>query len=34
MHWPITPAEAVEMGIALAAFLGVFVVGWYFWGQD
>jgi hypothetical protein len=26
--------QAVEMGIALAAFLSVFVVGWYFWGQD
>jgi hypothetical protein len=35
MDWfPITPAEALEVAIALAAFLSVVVVGWYFWRQD
>ena len=35
MDWfPITPADALEMAFAIAAFLSVFVVGWYFWMQD
>jgi hypothetical protein len=35
MDWfPITLTEAVDLAIALAAFLSVLAVGWYFWGQD
>jgi hypothetical protein len=33
MDW-FALAESLDVAIALAAFLSVFVVGWYFWGRD
>jgi hypothetical protein len=34
MDWfPFDLADVVDVAIALGAFLSVFVVGWYFWGD-
>jgi hypothetical protein len=35
MDWfPIGPADVLDVAITIAAFLSLFVVGWYFWRQD